>query len=533
MRRTSLRSALPIGFLLAACSGGGAADSGADDSGPGQDGGGDVTNPSDGGVEGGDGGSYTPIDPTMTPGAADRFLLVGKIVTPDTEIDGQVLVEAGMITCVDAGTVCSTKQGAMGATIIVTNGVIAPGLIDTHNHILFDIFDDSDWLPSKLYMNHNQWGAEAKYAAMVDTKQCLANDSAKPSWCAMTTYGTSQGSLRCEMDKFGELKGLIAGTTSIVTLAGTSSACFSSVARSIDFAQNGLGVDKVQTSALFPPSNPNGVCTNFGNGTTTAFLVHCGEGIDQTAKNEFATLGTCTTTQGCLYAQQTAITHGTAFGMTEFATMASKGMKLTWSPASNVALYGKTTDIPAALTAGVTVSLAPDWSMGGSQNMLDEMRFADDWDNKNFQNRLTPKDIVVMSTKNAASVLALSSMLGEVKVGLVADLFVVSGDPSKPYDAILGATPKTVAMVMLGGKILYGDKSIQAAAPATPGCETLDICMKQKFACVAATSMSGTDKLGQTYTDIKNALEKGLTDADGVTNDGFNFAPLAPLVKCK
>ena len=72
----------------------------------------------------------------------------------------------------------------MGATVVHTNGVIAPGLIDTHNHILFDIFDETDWLPSKLYMNHNQWTAEAKYAAMVDVKQCLANDSTKPAWCA-------------------------------------------------------------------------------------------------------------------------------------------------------------------------------------------------------------------------------------------------------------------------------------------------------------------------------------------------------------
>ena len=30
---------------------------------------------------------------------------------------------------------------------------------------------------------------------------------------------------------------------------------------------------------------------------------------------------------------KTAITHGTAFTATEFATMAQKGMKLTWSPA--------------------------------------------------------------------------------------------------------------------------------------------------------------------------------------------------------
>lgn len=517
------------GFVLVACSDGpaGAPDGGDNDAGPG-DSGADVPGPD----AGDDSGSYSPNDPTMTAGAPDRFLLLGKIVTPDTEIDGQVLVEAGLITCVDAGTVCSTQAGAMGATIIVTNGVIAPGLIDTHNHILFDMFDDDDWLPTKVYQNHNQWTAEPKYAAMVDVKQCLANDSAKPAWCAMTSYGNTLGSLRCEIDKFGELKGLIAGTTSIVGLPGTSASCFSSLARSIDVAQNGFGIDKIQTSALFPPSNPDGVCANYASMKTDAFLVHTGEGVDATARNEFASLGTMTATQGCLYAPQTAITHGTAFGATEFQAMAAKGMKLTWSPASNNALYQQTTDVPAALAAGVKVSLAPDWSMGGSQNLLDELRFANAWDDQHWSNKLSPKDLVVMTTKNPAEQLALSSKIGEVKVGLVADLFVVSGDASKPYDAILGATPKTVAMVMVGGQILYGDVSIKAAGPATPGCETLDICTKQKFLCVATTD--ATNKLNQTYAEIKAALEKGLADSDTATaNDGFDFAPLAPLVRCK
>ena len=204
----------------------------------------------------------------------------------------------------------------MGATVIDTHGVIAPGIIDTHNHILFDIFDDDDWTPSKLYTNHDDWTSEARYAAMLDVKQCLVNDSqGKPTWCANTPYGTAAGSLRCEFDKFGELKGLIAGTTSIVGLPGTSSACFGSLARSIDVAQNGLGIDAIQTSAIFPPSktSADGVCANFASGTTKAYLIHCGEGTDAKALAEFATLARVTTTPGCLLAPQTTITHGTAF----------------------------------------------------------------------------------------------------------------------------------------------------------------------------------------------------------------------------
>ena len=86
-----------------------------------------------------------PDPPTIVVGAPDHILLKGTIVTPEIVIDGEVLVEGDKITCVDAGTACEAMPGATGATIIDTKGIIAPGLIDTHNHILFDIFDDDDW----------------------------------------------------------------------------------------------------------------------------------------------------------------------------------------------------------------------------------------------------------------------------------------------------------------------------------------------------------------------------------------------------
>jgi 5-methylthioadenosine/S-adenosylhomocysteine deaminase len=517
--------------VLGGCGGSKGVDLGNPDDGGAQDATSNVDGGGDDGAVGPDGATDAGTPDAIAPGNGN-LLLTGKIVTPDAIVDGQVLVVGSLITCVQPGTACAGKPEAAGAAKI-TGSVISPGLIDTHNHILYDVFDDADWLPQQVYQDHTQWPSEARYGAMLDVKQCLANDSqGKPGWCANTPYGTPAGSLRCEMDKWGELKGLIAGTTSIVGLPGTSAACFGSLARSIDVAQNGLGVDKVQASALFPPSNPSGVCTNFTSLATTAFLAHVGEGTNAKALSEFATFGSSSTPADCLYAPQTAITHGTAFTQAEFKTMADKGMKLTWSPASNVALYGQTAQIPVALDQGLTIALAPDWSMGGSQNLLDELRFADTWDNKNFGDRLKAKDLVTMATLNGAKVLALDDRIGRIKEGYVADLVVFSGDANAPYDAIVAATPKEVRLVVIGGIALYGDKDLEPAAPATPGCESIDICGAPKFLCVATND--GANKLNQTYATIKAALEKAMTDADAqTTGDGFTFAPLAPLVKCK
>lgn len=480
------------------------------------------------------GSDTKPKDFDGTSNPLPGVLLLGTVLTPSQFYVGQVLIQGDTITCAEPGQGCEAQAQAVKAKVVDTNGILVPGLIDMHNHILFDIFDGDDWLPSQTYLNHNEWPKEAKYGAMLDVKQCLENASqGKPTWCP-APYNTKEGHLKCEMNKWGELKGLIAGTTSIVGLAGASVPCFHSLARSIDTQYNDLDFDKIQTSALFPPSTSaaDGVCKNYASGTTQAYLIHCGEGVDDKSLAEFKLLETVSTTDGCLLSPNTVLTHGTAFGPAEFAKMKDNGVKLTWSPASNVALYGATANIPAAIDAGVLVSLGPDWSMGGSQNLLDELRFADAWDNKHWGNRLSAKDLLTMATFHAAYSLQLHNQIGQIKTGLRADLFVIDALAADPYEAVLKATPGEVKLVLVNGVALYGDAALQPQVTDNPACEKAEICGRSKFLCVAENSSA--EKLGQTMADIKAALEKALLAVDAVTMaDGWNFAPLTPLVKCK
>ena len=68
-------------------------------------------------------------------------------------------------------------------------------------------------------------------------------------------YLNGEGSavdLGCEMDKYGELKALLAGTTSIVgTTSPANRACYGTLARTVDQTPNGLGADKIQTAIIF------------------------------------------------------------------------------------------------------------------------------------------------------------------------------------------------------------------------------------------------------------------------------------------
>jgi hypothetical protein len=476
------------------------------------------------------GGCTPPPPPPPPPGTGigllamprrDRVVLQGVIVLPDRAFQGEVLVEGDTITCV------AESCGLIDAAVVRTNGLILPGLIDAHNHVLFDIFDETHWSPVKAYANHNQWTNEARYKALVDAKQYLNGEG-------------SPVSLGCEMDKYGELKALVSGTTSVQGSANPSDkACFSSLARTIDQSGNGLGIDRMQTSTLFPSAaSASSVCANFDAGKTSAYVVHIGEGIDATSRDELAHLGTISSTPQCLYSPHTTIVHGTALGDAEMATMATHGMSLVWSPRSNVFLYGggtdltKTTDIPLALSKGINVALAPDWSIGGSQNMLDELRFADRVDNTEWGDQLSPRQLFAMATINAARALGIADVLGSIEVGKKADLMVIPGDLSTPYDALLQATPADVRLVMVGGVALYGDPAVAPLGPPSPGCETLDVCTQPKFACVAQASGTATNKLGQTYGEIQSTLSSGLSAYDALNLSPYDFSPITPLVRC-
>ena len=78
-----------------------------------------------------------------------------------------------------------------------------------------------------------------------------------------------------------------------------------------------------------------------------------------------------------------------------------------------------------------------------------------------------------------------------------------------------------------------GDLEFEVLAPASPGCEHLDVCGAKKFVCVAEAGATSTNKLGQTYAEIRSALEQGLATYDAMQLSPWTFSPIAPLVRCE
>jgi cytosine/adenosine deaminase-related metal-dependent hydrolase len=186
-------------------------------------------------------------------------------------------------------------------------------------------------------------------------------------------------------------------------------------------------------------------------------FLHLAEGTDAAAAEEFDFL----VARGLLSDKANAI-HGTALDRADFDAMAAVGSGLVWSPRSNLELYGTTTDVGAALDAGVEVSLSPDWAVTGSSNMLDELRVAAQWNTDHLGGRLSDEDLVDMVTSIPAHQAGIDDEVGSIRPGLRADLLVVDGDHNDPYGALVDARPADVELVMVGGEAVYGADAVMA-----------------------------------------------------------------------
>ena len=139
-----------------------------------------------------------------------------------------------------------------------------------------------------------------------------------------------------------------------------------------------------------------------------------------------------------------------------------------------------------------------------------------------------------MVTQNPARALGLSDTIGSLAVGLRADIAVISGDTSQPYDAVLAATPREVRLVFVDGVPLYGDAALVSIAPVPAGaqaCEAIDTCCGAKFACVSRPSVKSGDKLDETYETIQSSLVQAFADYDAMDLSPYVFSPLTPLVR--
>ena len=367
-----------------------------------------------------------------------KYALEGRIVTMDenaTVINrGRVFIENGNIIAIRAVGE-AYPDGFTRADVIKSGGTIYPGMIELHNHLPYNILPY--WVADRQYTNHEQWKRVKGYRLNVTG--------------AMQTLGKSPGYPEAIV-RYVECKSLIGGVTTSqgITLANSSltKKVFHGLIRNVEETNEAILPEALTRIADIR----HGQAEAFSNSLSTekTRLLHLSEGIDEKARSFFTNLQ--------ISDDNWAITdrlngiHCTGLEAEDFEVLASKGGTMTWSPMSNLILYGATANMQAAKSNGITIALGSDWSPSGSKNLLEELKVAYlVSENEEGSPVFTNEELVRMVTSNPAKILGWESALGALKEGAKADLLVVHGYTGDPYKKLIDATERSLIAIFING----------------------------------------------------------------------------------
>jgi 5-methylthioadenosine/S-adenosylhomocysteine deaminase len=162
------------------------------------------------------------IAPILALGQSSPLAITGTLVRPQEIVpNGTVLIQNGKILAAGA-----QVQLPQGASVVHTDGIIAPGLIDLHNHLTWNVFPR--WKPIEEFGNRYDWEQKPVYNVLMDVPH---------------TALVSEG-LECEMERYAEVKAISEGETSVV--GGMYASCDQGLARNLDYdAELGSGLGEI------------------------------------------------------------------------------------------------------------------------------------------------------------------------------------------------------------------------------------------------------------------------------------------------
>ena len=404
--------------------------------------------------------------------AARHLLLEGNLVTEDGVIpNGWLDIANGHIVHIER-----QKPDLPGAQILETGDLVFPGFIDLHNHPSFNVLPR--WSPPHKFPNRYAWRDWNVYQQQLESKgRALSADPAN----------------FCDIDEYAEVKALIGGTTSIIGLGSnnpnhSSRDCLRGLVRNLDhytgFYGTALDRERIANSIGILPRDMSAATAalyaqEIKDGSLDLLAIHVAEGLptDRESAQELDMLEA----HGLL-TDHTALIHAVGLSPSQLARVHRAGASIVWSPRSNFELYGETADVAAAFREGVTISLAPDWSPSGSDNMWEEIQYASDVSARRLGGLFSSRQLVEMASSIPARVARIDDKVGSLAPGMYADFFLVHSSDSRalndPFSVIVAGKIQSIDLVVIDGVPVYGDPAmLKALGVAT---EPLQLCGTEK-----------------------------------------------------
>jgi 5-methylthioadenosine/S-adenosylhomocysteine deaminase len=387
----------------------------------------------------------------------DPLVLYGRLVTFDEANpvidDGALYIGADQRIHAAQRRRDPPPAGFEQARRVATGGSIYPGLIDLHNHIVYNT------LPL--------WHARDRRTAYTTRYQWTRDSSYKP---LVGDPANALGALAGKAHlKYVETKAVIGGVTAIQGSAKTGRPYEGWLVRNVEEETFTTRKKTVFQSAL-PLRGPEDYAARRrqmeGGG---AFIYHLSEGTDAGLVEEYDLLRD----QDCVRPGLCGI-HCTALGEPSYDEwMQIVGRErdcaagsLIWSPFSNLWLYNGTTDVVTARDAGMQVCLGADWSPSGCKNLLGELKVADLWNRTALGGAFSDEELCAMTTRNPADAIGWGSRLGRLRKDLHGDVVVIADRHDDPYRNLIAAREADVQFVAINGYPFYGTAPLIKATGA-------------------------------------------------------------------
>ncbi|HSV96790.1 MAG TPA: amidohydrolase family protein [Spirochaetota bacterium] len=310
-------------------------------------------------------------------------------------------------------------------TLEIENGVLTPGLINAHDHLLGTYYPKVGNGP---YENWLPWDNDLKSAPVYQERQQIENR---------------------DLYLLGGYRNLVSAVTT--------------VSDHIPHFVNEQFLDILPMRALRDYALAHSI-TSFalawGDGIEAEyqkaakndmpFITHIAEGFDPETVRDLKTLDS----KGGL-GEYSVLVHGIAFSEEDIRLIKKKGASVVWCGDSNVFMFNKTANVDRMIMEGVNLCIGTDSPMSGGLNLLYEMKFDREYYRKTYGKSLSDEHILRMVTLNPARAFRLKKF-GQVKPGFVADLAVFANNGKTPYESVVSAGLRDVLLVVINGKPAYG-----------------------------------------------------------------------------